>query len=75
MPEQNPTRGTVGFVASAIGRSQTAIRKYIAKTWNEPDVLGMDRTGIAITLDVEKTRAYADSRPKGRPSKQTEAGA
>lgn len=75
MPDQNPSRGTVGVVSSAIGRSQTAVRKYIAATWNTPDVLGMDRTGVAITLDVEKTRAYAESRPKGRPAKQTEAGA
>lgn len=75
MPDNTPTRGTVGTVAKAIGRSETAIRGYISKTWNNPDALGMDRTGIAITLDVEKTRAYAESRPKGRPAKPKGQGA
>lgn len=70
MPDQKPTRGTVGVVATAIGRSQTAIRGYITRTARiSPHPLGLQHTDRGITLDVEKTRAYAESRPKGRPAK------
>lgn len=77
-----PTRGSVREVAALIGRSETAVRGYIKQTTTSPDLvgtvrhpLGLEAPTSGLTLDVEKTRAYAESRPKGRPSQWTEQGA
>lgn len=78
-----PKRGSVAEVAELIGRSETSIRKYIDQTtdarYTPPGAahhpLGLESHVTGLTLDVELTRAYAASRPKGRPSKWTGQGA
>lgn len=74
-----PNRGTVREVAAAVGRSETTIRKYIAQTTPHTGAgthpLGLEAPISGITLDVELTRAYAESRPRGRVSKWAEMGA
>lgn len=74
-----PKRGSVTEVAKLIGRSETSIRKYIEQTTPHrgpgTHPLGLQAPITGLTLDVELTRAYAASRPKGRPSKWTGQGA
>lgn len=76
MPD-TPTRGSASQVAKMIGRSTTAVYKYMRQTENDPsNPLGREDHGPAgVTLDADKVAVYASSRRPGSPRKNTEAGA
>lgn len=72
----NPTRGTAADAAKALGKHRSAIYKYLDQTRGmTPHPLGMESNSDGITLDIEKTRAYAAAKRPGRNRKNPEASA
>lgn len=73
---QNTNRGTAADAAKALGKHRSAIYKYIDQTRGmNPHPLGMESDSSGITLDIDKTRAYAEAKRPGRNRKNPEANA